>query len=167
MSPLRPDLVAVWIYRVPDPTVPEAIELLLLHRASGRPLSGLWQCVTGRIEPGERVTLAALRELEEETAIAGDAIEAFYDMDLVSQFHWPDADGVLSEVVFAVRVRPGTEPVLSHEHDASRWADPVDAIRSSVWPSYREAIECVATILPDPARAAWFETGLDGNRIKT
>ena len=166
MSPLRPDLVAVWIYRIPDPIAPDAIELLLLHRAAGRPLAGLWQCVTGAIEPDEPVALAALRELAEETGIIAPAIEAFYDLDLVSQFHWPDADGVLSEVVFAVRVRPDTEPVLSYEHDASRWADPADAIRSSVWPSYREAIERVATVLPDPARAAWLETGLDGRRLR-
>ena len=167
MSPVRPDLVAVWIYRVPDPAVPGQIELLLLRRAAGRPLSGLWQCVTGAIEPDERIALAALRELEEETGIAGDAIEAFYDMDLVSLFHWPDAEGVLSEVVFAVRVQPGTEPMLSHEHDSSRWADPAEAIRSSVWPAYRDAIERVSTILPDPARAAWLEMSLDGDRIKT
>jgi 8-oxo-dGTP pyrophosphatase MutT (NUDIX family) len=167
MSPLRPDLVAVWIYRVPDPAVPGAIEFLLLRRAAGRPLAGLWQCVTGTIEPDERVALAALRELEEETGIAGDAVEAFYDMDLVSQFHWPDVDGVLSEVVFAVRVPPGAEPVLSHEHDASRWVDPAEAIRASVWPSYREAIERIVSILPDPDRAAWLETGRDGNRIKS
>jgi len=166
MSPIRPDLVAVWIYRVPDPAVPGKIELLLLRRAADRPLAGLWQCVTGSIEPDESVPGAALRELAEETGIAGAAIEAFYDLDLVSQFHWPDADGVLSEVVFAVRVRTDIEPVLSHEHDALRWVDPAEAIRSSVWPSYREAIERVATILPDPDRAAWLETGLDGNRIR-
>ena len=157
--PFRPDLVAVWIYRVARPDRPDAIELLLLRRAPGRALAGLWQCVTGSIEPGERVALAALRELAEETGIAGDAIEAFYDLDLVSQFHWPDADGVLSEVVFAVRVRPGTEPVLSHEHDASRWVAPDEAIRASVWPSYREAIERIATILPDPVRAAGSRRG--------
>jgi 8-oxo-dGTP pyrophosphatase MutT (NUDIX family) len=87
--------VAVWIYRVPDPAAPAAIELLLLRRSAGRPLAGLWQCVTGTIEPGERVVAAAIRELEEETGIAGEAIEALYDMDLVSQFHWPDAVGVL------------------------------------------------------------------------
>jgi 8-oxo-dGTP pyrophosphatase MutT (NUDIX family) len=166
LSPVPADLVAVWIFRVPDPGNPSTIELLLLRRAPGRPLPGLWQCVTGRIEPGERVALAALRELEEETGIAAAAIEAFYDMDLVSQFHWPDVDGLLSEVVFAIRVRTGIEPVLSHEHDASRWVDPAEAIRASVWPSYREAIDRIATILPDPDRAAWLQTGLDGRRLK-
>ena len=167
MSPFRPDLVAIWIYRVTNPRTPTSIEILLLRRAPDRPLPGLWQCVTGRIEPGERVALAALRELEEETSIRGVSIEAFYDLDLVSQFHWPDADGVLSEVVFAVRIAPGTEPILSHEHDAARWVDPAEAIRASVWPSYREAIDRVATILPDPDRASWLETGLDGRRVRS
>jgi 8-oxo-dGTP pyrophosphatase MutT (NUDIX family) len=163
--PIRPDLVAVWIYRVTDPTERDRIELLLLRRAPPRPLSGLWQCVTGSIEPNERIALAALRELAEETGIESDSIEAFYDLDLVSQFHWPDIDGVLAEVAFAVRVRPGTDPVLSSEHDASCWVEPAEAIRLSVWPAYREAIERVATILPDPERAAWLETDLDGRRI--
>lgn len=160
----RPDIVAVWVYRIPDAERPDQIELLLLHRAPHRPLAGLWQCVTGSIEPEERVVAAAVRELAEETGMAGEAIEAFYDLDLVSQFHWPDVDAVLSEVVFAARVRPGTEPVLSAEHDDARWVDPGEAIRSCVWPSYREAIERIATILPDADRAAWLETGLDGRR---
>ncbi len=163
----RPDIVATWIYRVPEPAHREAIELLLLRRAPDRPLAGLWQCVTGRIEADERVALAALREVAEETGIAGDAIEAFYDMDLVSQFHWPDVDGVLSEVVFAVRVAATTEPVLSAEHDEMRWVAPNEAIRLSVWPAYREAIERVTTILADPDRAVWLQTGLDGQRVRS
>jgi 8-oxo-dGTP pyrophosphatase MutT (NUDIX family) len=161
----RPDIVAVWIYRVPDPARPDALEILLIRRASGRELAGLWQCVTGSIEAGERIALAALRELSEETGIAGDAIEAFYDLDLVVSFHWPEADAILSEVVFAVRVPPTVEPVLSHEHDDFRWVEPAEAARLTVWPSYRESIDRIAGVLPDPERARWLETTLDGRRI--
>jgi 8-oxo-dGTP pyrophosphatase MutT (NUDIX family) len=161
----RPDIVAVWIYRIPDPARPDAVELLLIRRAPGRELAGLWQCVTGSIEPGERVTAAALRELEEETGIRGDAIEAFFDLDLVSQFHWADVDAVLSEVVFAVRVGRDIEPVLSAEHDEMRWVEPHQAIELSVWPAYREAIDRIATILPNPDRAVWLQTTLSGRRI--
>ncbi len=161
----RPDIVAVWIYRVAEPARADALEILLVRRSVGRELAGLWQCVTGSIEPGERIALAALRELAEETGIAGDAIEAFYDLDLVISFHWPDADAVLSEVVFAVRVRPDTEPVLSTEHDAFRWVAPDEAVRLSIWPSYRESIERIVAVLADPERAAWLETTLDGRRV--
>ncbi len=161
----RPDIVAVWIYRIPDPERPDSIELLLVRRAAGRELAGLWQCVTGSIEPGERIALAALRELEEETGIAGQAIEAFYDLDLVISFHWPGADAVLSEVVFAVRVSPDFEPVLSAEHDDLRWVDPAEAVRLTIWPSYRESIERIVAILPDRDRAAWLETDLEGRRV--
>ena len=35
------------------------VEILLIRRAPGRELAGLWQCVTGSIESGERIALAA------------------------------------------------------------------------------------------------------------
>jgi 8-oxo-dGTP pyrophosphatase MutT (NUDIX family) len=163
----RPDLVATWIAREGggDPARPDALELLLLRRAPGRPLAGLWQPVTGRLEPAERVALGALRELAEETGIGTAAIEAFYDLDLVSQFHWSSVDAVLSEVMFAVVVAPGTEPTLSHEHDDARWVTPDEAAGMTVWPAYREAIERIRTILPDTQRRRWFQTSLDGDRL--
>ena len=118
MSPFRPDLVDCWMFRVP--TTARGVdrpEILLIRRAPGRILPGLWQCVSGSLEPGERVAAGALRELAEETGFGPDEIEAFYDLDLVNQFHEPSVDGIVTAAVFAVRLRTDAEPRLSNEHD--------------------------------------------------
>ena len=162
MSPYRPDLVDCWIFRV-TPTGPE---ILLIRRAPGRILPGMWQCVSGSLEAGERVALAALREVHEETGLGAAAIEAFYDLDLVNQFHEPAVDAVLSSAVFAVRVQPDAEPTLSHEHDGARWLPLEAAYDEVVWPGYRESISRIRDHLLDPARAAWFELALDGSRAR-
>ena len=108
MSPFRPDLVDCWMFRVPTTARGvERPEILLIRRAPGRILPGLWQCVSGSLEPGERVTAGALRELAEETGFGPDEIEAFYDLDLVNQFHEPSVDGIVTAAVFAVRLRTG------------------------------------------------------------
>jgi ADP-ribose pyrophosphatase YjhB (NUDIX family) len=156
----RPDLVDCWIFRADG----ARIEILLLRRAPGRILAGLWQCVSGSLEDGERVTAGALRELDEETAIGPAAIEAFYDLDLVNQFHEPSVDGIVTAAVFAVRVSAGTEPVLSHEHDGAVWLAIDGAHRDVVWPGYRTAIERIRDDLSDATRAPWFELTLAGER---
>ena len=165
MSPFRPDLVDCWIFRVIRSArdVP-SIEILLLRRASGRILPGLWQCVSGSLEDDDRVAVGALRELREETGFGPAQIDAFYDLDLVNQFHEPSYDAVVTAAVFAVRARPGAEPALSHEHDAARWLPVDDAHAQVVWPGYRTAIERIRDDLTDPERASWFELTLDGDR---
>ncbi|MDO8485668.1 MAG: NUDIX domain-containing protein [Candidatus Limnocylindrales bacterium] len=160
MSPIRPDLVDCWIYRAgaAEP------EILLIRRAPGRILPGLWQCVSGSVEGGERIATAVLRELHEETGFGREAIEAFYDLDLVNQFHEPSFDAVVSSAVFAVRISAGREPRLSNEHDGSRWLPLSEAHREVVWPGYRTALERIRDDLADAARASWFELTLDGQR---
>ena len=160
MSPFRPDLVDCWIYR----DAPDGPQVLLLRRAPGRILPGLWQCVSGSLEAGERVALGALRELEEETGFDRSAIEAFFDLDLVNQFHEPSVDAVVTAAVFAVRVKPEAELRRSHEHDDERWLPLADAYREVVWPGYRTAIERIRDDLSDPERAPWFELTLEGDR---
>jgi len=159
---VRPDLVDVWIFRLVD----DAPQLLMLHRAPGRVLAGLWQGVSGKIEPGESIARAALREVHEETGIAGGAIETLYSLDFVAAFLWAPLDAVMSSVHFGLRVRPGTEPTLSHEHDDHRWLSLEEATAVSVWPGYRESIRRVRECLLDPERASWFELTLDGQPVR-
>ncbi len=136
-----------------------------MRRAPGEVLAGLWQGVSGSLEDGERVTAGALRELLEETGFAGDTVEAFYDLDLVNQFHWSPLDAIVSVAVFAVRVGATAEPVLSVEHDACRWLTMIDAFEAVVWPGYRAALGVIASCLLDEAREPWFRLRPDGSRM--
>ena len=142
----------------------ERPEILLIRRAPGRILPGLWQCVSGSLEAGERVAAGALRELAEETGFGAADIEGFYDLDLVNQFHEPSVDGIVTAAVFAVRLRPDAEPRLSSEHDGAHWHDLEKAHQQVIWPGYRTAIERIRDDVSDPERAAWFELTLAGER---
>jgi len=81
MSPFRPDLVDCWMFRIGRTARSVARpEILLIRRAPERSLPGLWQCVSGSLEEGERVAAGALRELAEETGFGAAEIEGFYDL---------------------------------------------------------------------------------------
>lgn len=149
----RPDLVACWLFHLDEAG---RSEILLLRRAAGRLYAGLWQCVTGRLEPGERIYAAALREVAEETGLGPADIEAFYETDLVNWFHEESLDCLLSEAVFAAQVRPDAVIALSDEHDDARWL-PVEAAKALVtWPAYERAIDTVVWLLANPAKATAF-----------
>jgi 8-oxo-dGTP diphosphatase len=47
-------------------------EVLLIERGKSGPLRGFWSLPGGRIEPGEAVRIAALREVLEETGIVAE-----------------------------------------------------------------------------------------------
>lgn len=169
---LRPDLVECWVFRVPPLAGPhdrrpdaDRLEILLLQRSAHRIFPGLWQCVTGGIEPGERVSLAAMREVTEETGLAAGDVEAWYDLDQVAPFYDEGTDAVVVSAIFAVRVHPGTEPRPSHEHDAARWVPAHEAPALAIWPSYAESVRRIRDSLMDPALAAWFELDRNGRRV--
>lgn len=169
---LRPDIVECWVFRVVPPTGPDdprpdadRLEILLIRRSRTRIFPGLWQCVTGGIEPGERVPEAAIREVAEETGFGPREVEAFYDLDQVAPFYDEGADAIVVSAIFACRVRPDAVPSTSHEHDGLRWVPPADAPALAIWPSYVESIARVRERLLDPVSARWFELGADGRRI--
>jgi 8-oxo-dGTP pyrophosphatase MutT (NUDIX family) len=162
VSPVRPDLVECWIFRL---QAAGQVELLLVRRSPSRIFPGLWQCVTGGLEPGERVPMAALREVFEEVGFGSAEIEAFYDLDQATQFYDEGSDGIVTGAAFAVRVRAGAVARLSHEHDDARWVTAEEALGLVVWPSYAATVRRILATLTDPDAAPWFELTLEGRRL--
>ena len=169
---LRPDLVECWVFRVLSPvsaddprTDAERLEILLIRRAAHRIFPGLWQCVTGGVEPGEFIPAAAMREVREETGLGPGEIEAFYDLDQVAPFYDEGSDAVVVSAIFAARVRPDAEARESWEHDGLRWVPAAEAPRLAIWPSYAESVRRVREQLLDPALEPWFRLDADGRRI--
>jgi 8-oxo-dGTP pyrophosphatase MutT (NUDIX family) len=153
VSPVRPDLVACWLFRLDARGSPQ---ILLIHRSAGRIYAGIWQCVTGRLEGDERVVDGALREVTEETGLAGPDIDAIFETDLINWFHEPSVDAVWCEAVFAAQVRRDALVRLSDEHDDLRWVTPAEAKALVVWPAYERAIETVEWLVDHPAKAAHY-----------
>jgi dihydroneopterin triphosphate diphosphatase len=169
---LRPDLIECWVFRVATPdsdadarTDAQRLEILLIRRAPHRIFPGLWQCVTGGIEPGERVPSAAMREVAEETGLGPEEIEAWFDLDQVAPFYDEGTDAVVVSAIFAARIRPDAQPRPSWEHDGLRWVPAADAPRLAIWPSYAESIRRVRDQLLDPEVARWFALDADGTRV--
>lgn len=160
MSPSRPDLVECWLFRIDAAGRPE---ILLIRRAPGRIFSGIWQCVTGKLEPGERIVAGAFREVVEETGLDAAALEAVYDTDIINWFHEETSDAIWCEAVFAARVSPAAVPVLSDEHDDLRWVTPDEARGLVVWPAYLRAIEVVEGLVANPERAETSRLLLDSS----
>jgi len=163
MSPMRPDLVEAWVFRIP----PEHgnPEFLLIERAPDRIFPGIWQPVTGGIVDGEPAPWAALREVEEETGYRGDDVAVFYDLDQVGSWYDEAVDAIVNSVIFAVRVRPDVEPRLSEEHARFEWVEGDEAIKRSIWPPYRQSVELISRIAGDPGFGRWFQLDPEGRRI--
>ena len=159
------------MFRVVPPASPddprsdaERLEILLIRRAAHRIFPGLWQCVTGRVEPGERIPAAALREVEEETGLGAADVEAFFDLDQAVPFYDERSDAVVVSAIFAVRVRPDAVPRMSDEHDGMRWVPAAAAPGLAIWPSYVESVRRVRDLLLDPELARWFVLDGEGHR---
>ena len=122
-----------------------AIEYLLLKRAQEDPLyPGIWQWVTGAILEGEKALDAAFREFREETSMRG---ERAWIVPHVTSFYDASHDCVHCCPLIAVQVAPGTEPVLSKEHEDYRWASHAEARRWLVWPGQRQGLDMVQQVI--------------------
>lgn len=88
--------------------------ILLVRRASSRPLPGYWTPVTGRVEAGETLEAAAHREVLEEVGLT---------IALGAIFHaGPTSDGRYDMTYFAATlIGPPPLTLQIDEVDAARW----------------------------------------------
>lgn len=97
-------------------------QLLVVRRSSTDPYHpGTWDLPGGRMEPGEDIIAAAIRETQEEVGIGLRAPQLV--------FATSDMRGDISKtwVFFAEHVPPQWDSIeLSDEHDEYQWIDPQD-----------------------------------------
>ncbi|WP_137680317.1 NUDIX hydrolase [Aurantiacibacter suaedae] len=99
--------------------VVRAGQVLLVRRAN-RPDAGRWGFPGGKIEAGETIEQAAIRELYEETAIRGEALQTFTAVDVFDHAE----DGTLRRhfVLIAVLCRwLAGEPLAGDDALEAEW----------------------------------------------
>jgi 8-oxo-dGTP pyrophosphatase MutT (NUDIX family) len=117
----------------------EGTEYLLLRRAEDEPLHpGLWQMVTGTLEPDERALACARRELLEETGIEPNRLVV---VPYVASFFSPVEDAVHMIPVFAAEAA-GDAPVrLSREHQDFIWLPYSEARKRLTFPGHHAGLD--------------------------
>jgi ADP-ribose pyrophosphatase YjhB (NUDIX family) len=96
-------------------------ERLLLVRRANRPDAGRWGFPGGKIEPGETIVAAALRELGEETGVAAEPVEVLTAVDVIRR---DDAGALHHYVLIAVLCRwTGGEGVAADDAEECAWFD--------------------------------------------
>ena len=96
---------------------------------------GLWECVSGRLEPGERPALGAAREIREETGL-----EVTLDPWPVDRYAIVRIDEPMGVLVFRAEWVCG-EVTLSAEHDAYRWWTPAQFRQRSSLTRLADAVD--------------------------
>ncbi len=107
--------VSVCVIRVMD-----GVPHVLMVRRGHAPYAELWSLPGGRVEMGEPVRAAALRELAEETGVAAEIVRLLDVVDIIHRA--PDGTVTAHYVltVFAARWLAG-EPRAGSDADEARW----------------------------------------------
>lgn len=139
------------------------VEFLALRRSPDRRrLPGVWQPVTGRLEPGETAFEAAIRELQEETGLRP---ARWWGLETLALYFEAAANVVNLLPVFAAEVKGKDRVVLSEEHDDWRFVSAAQAGRLYLWEAQRRALEAVRReVLQNPKLAEALE--LDARRTR-
>ncbi len=122
-------------------------EVLLIRRGTP-PRLGEWSLPGGRIEPGEAVRAAALRELREETGVEARLIGLIDVVDGV----FPDADRHYVLIDFAAEWLSG-EPTAGDDAAEAAFFPVTQALSLVAWSETRRIIEAAVAVRNNAAPA--------------
>lgn len=121
--------------------------VLALERAAAVRCPGSWEMVHGRVEPGEALEAAAVRELREETGLAPQRLLSI----TMHPFYLVPNRTVQLAAVFAAIVAPDSTVVPSAEHARYAWLTPSQARRRFTWPHERRALDDARVLIGTPS----------------
>ncbi|WP_329405711.1 NUDIX domain-containing protein [Nocardia vinacea] len=113
-------------------------KILLLQRPADDFMGGIWELPSGKVDPGESIDQALIREVKEETGLDVTAIRNY-----LGEFDYQSGSGKKSrQFNFTVEVA-NTDTVQLTEHDAFTWTSlaeepPVTDAVKQVLVRYRE-----------------------------
>ncbi len=121
--------------------------VLALERAPETRCPGTWEMIHGKVEPGERLEAAALRELREESGLAPERLLSI----TMHAFYLVPAGTVQLAAAFAAIVAPDATVARSAEHTRHAWLTPSQARRRFTWPQERRVLDDARILLATPA----------------
>jgi mutator protein MutT len=119
---------------------PEAVEVLIARRHREAIRGGLWEYPGGKVEPGERPSQTALRELAEEAGIEARSLRGQPEPLAVAE-HTDEAERREKSVrihAFVVEVDPDCSPRALGSAEV-RWAR-LDSLDEFEWPPANRAL---------------------------
>lgn len=132
--------VQVWVWaRRPGSLDAKEVQILLLKTIPTR--GEFWQPVTGHVEVGEQLSIAALREAWEETGITFEAVPKPIGYSFQFESQWGPAE----EEAFSLEapqsaLGPTAIKLDSTEHTELKWVTPDEAMPLLKWQSNRDAL---------------------------
>ncbi len=121
--------------------------VLALQRGKETRCPGAWEMVHGKVEPGEKLEQAALRELAEETGLRPDRLLSI----TMHSFYLVPRGTVQLAAVFAAIVAPESVVKLGDEHTRHAWLTPSQARRRFTWPHEARVLDDSRKLLATPA----------------